>query len=80
MTFPRTTHDITIGAPVCTRDGEELGTVREVRGTAFKVAAPMQPDYWLPTTCLAPDAAGRLVVEAEKARIGDLKVDEPRAG
>jgi hypothetical protein len=38
---------ITIGAPVRTSDGKELGKVKEVLGECFKVDAPMQPDYWL---------------------------------
>ena len=78
MTFQRTMQDIRIGTPVCTRDGDELGTVKEVRSTAFKVDAPAKPDYWLPTHCLSSaSTASRLFVEADKNRIGDLKVDEP---
>jgi len=78
MTFQRTMQDITIGTPVSTVDGEQLGTVKELRGTAFKVDAPGQPDYWLPTSCLSGGATGRLMVEASKDRIGDFKVDEPK--
>jgi hypothetical protein len=79
MTYERTmTRDIAIGTPVCTRDNEKLGEVKELRGDAFKVSADMQPDYWLPAACLTNDAAGRLVVDATKDRIGDLKIDEPR--
>lgn len=80
MTFQRTMQDIPIGTTIFTRDGEELGRVKEVRGTAFKVDAPAQPDYWLPTSCLSTaSTAGRLLVDAVKDRIGDLKVDEPRS-
>jgi hypothetical protein len=79
MTFQRTMQDIAIGTPIYTRDGEELGRVKELRGTAFKVDAAAKPDYWLPTSCLSTaGSAGRLQVDATKDRIGDLKVDEPR--
>jgi hypothetical protein len=70
--------DIAIGTPVFTRDNEKLGEVKECRGEAFKVSAPMQPDYWLPATCLRSDATGQVVVDATKDRIGDLKIEEPR--
>ena len=77
MTFQRTMQSITIGTPVFAQDGEQLGTVKELRGTAFKVDAAAKPDYWLPTSCLTEGAASRLVVGATKERIGDFKVDEP---
>jgi hypothetical protein len=79
MAFERTmTRDIAIGTPVYTRDNEKLGEFKELRGDAFKVSADLQPDYWLPTACLNTSTAGRVVVEATKDRIGDLKIDEPR--
>jgi rRNA processing protein Gar1 len=37
----------TIGALVYSADGDELGKVKEVAGSAFKVDAAMEPDYWL---------------------------------
>jgi hypothetical protein len=80
MTYNRTmTHDVAIGCPVFTRDNEKLGEVKEVRGDAFKVSAQMQPDYWLPTTCLTSSTPDRLVVDIPKDRIGDFKLDEPRS-
>lgn len=39
--------NLSIGAEVYTADGERLGKVKEVEGNAFKVDAPMAPDYWL---------------------------------
>jgi len=79
MTFPRTLQPPPIGTPVFSRDGEPLGTVKEFRGTAIKLDVTGQPDYWLPTSCLTEGSAGRVIVEATKDRIGDLKVDEPKA-
>jgi len=51
----------TIGQPVYSADGSELGTVKEVRGAYFKVDAPMQPDYWLRMDA-CQTSGGRLVV------------------
>ena len=39
--------DLTTGMPVYTLDGDRLGTVKEFRGTYFKVDVPMAADYWL---------------------------------
>lgn len=35
------------GQPVYTRDGKDLGRVKELASDAFKVDAPMRRDYWL---------------------------------
>jgi hypothetical protein len=35
------------GTPLITRDGEELGHVKEVRDGSFKVDVPHGTDYWL---------------------------------
>jgi len=56
---------ITEGQPVYDADGNELGTVKEVRGSYFKVDAPMAPDYWLRSDALsATGADGGIVVMA----------------
>src|SRR5262249_8174528 len=78
MTFQRTMQDIPIGTPVFTRDGEELGTLKEVRSTAFKVNTPGQSDYWLTASALSSAARGRLMVDAQKDRTGTLKGEEPK--
>jgi hypothetical protein len=41
-------HDIRPGREVFTLDGEKLGRVKEVTGSALKIDASMRPDYWLP--------------------------------
>jgi len=73
-----TRREVPLGAPVVTADGERLGTVKDVRGGAFKLDAAGQPDYWLPTSCLTDSGSGHLTVEATMDRIGELKVDEPQ--
>jgi hypothetical protein len=79
MTFQRTMQQPPIGTPVYSRDGEQLGTVKEFRGTALKLDVTGQPDYWLPTGCLTEGAAGQVIVEATKDQIGDLTIYEPKA-
>ena len=79
MTFQRTMQPPPMGTPVFSRDGEHLGTVKEIRDTAFKLDVTGQPDYWLPTTCLTEDTTGRMIVAATKDQIGDLTVKEPKA-
>ena len=61
------------GQPVYDADGNELGTVKEVRGSYFKVDAPMAKDFWLRTDALsATGADGGIVVTS-----GAQQYDEP---
>jgi hypothetical protein len=69
--------NLMIGTAVLTRDGETLGEVKEVHNGAFKVAAAMQPDYWLNSTCITAIEANRAIVSFAKDDLGDYKVDDP---
>jgi hypothetical protein len=66
-----------IGARVLSADGDELGTVKEVVGIAFKVDAAMQPDYWLRADCISSKTANAVRLNIIKDRLGDAKVDAP---
>jgi hypothetical protein len=69
-----------IGADVYTSDGDKLGKVKEVRGAYFKVAAPMQPDYWLGTESVNGGfGAGRVTVVFDKNHIDENKRDIGKA-
>jgi hypothetical protein len=70
-----------VGAHVFTLDGEELGTVKEIRHDLFKVDAPMRPDYWLRCDCINAGMAGseRLTVAFTKEELRDRTVKEPAA-
>jgi len=72
-------HDFRMGDEVWTMDGEKLGTVKEIRGDHFKVDVPMQPDYWLPTSCISTTGTGRVTVNFHHDHLGDWKRDEPMA-
>ena len=66
-----------VGARVTTADGDELGTVKEVSGGCFKVDAPMQPDYWLASDCIADAAAGGVRLRISKDQLSDAKLEGP---
>jgi hypothetical protein len=67
----------TIGARVLTADGDELGNVKEVVGSCFKVDVSMQPDYWLGTDTIASAGVGDVRLAIAKDHVGDFKLDGP---
>jgi hypothetical protein len=67
----------TVGARVLTADGDELGKVKEVAGSCFKVDASMQPDYWLGSDAISSTAGGDVRLSIAKSQVGDAKVDGP---
>jgi hypothetical protein len=67
----------TIGSRVLTADGEELGKVKEISGTCFKVDAPMQPDYWLATDCVSSTMGGDVHLTFGKSGLSEAKQDGP---
>ena len=71
------TENITMGADVFTSEGDRLGQVAEVRGTAFRVDVSMMPDYWLPADCVDSADAGGVHLECTKDEVGDHKIDAP---
>jgi hypothetical protein len=64
----------TIGTPVVSSDGVDLGRVKEVSGSCFKVDAPMAPDYWLASDCIT-DNNGVVRLSVTKDGLDDVKVD-----
>jgi hypothetical protein len=69
--------DPTLGAQVLSADGHELGTVKEVVGSAFKVDAEMQPDYWLGADCISSMTEDTVHLNISKEHLGDAKMDPP---
>jgi hypothetical protein len=65
------------GATVYTSDGDELGTVDEVRSEAFKVDVARMPDYWLPTDCVGTATATTVRLECSKDEVDEHKIDKP---
>jgi hypothetical protein len=67
----------TVGAEVMSADGDMLGKVKEVSGSGVKVDAPMRPDYWLGTDCVAGSSRGAVRLTVTKGQFGNAK-DEGR--
>jgi hypothetical protein len=66
-----------VGQEIYTHDGDHIGKVKEVHGDRFKVDAPMQPDYWLPTNAIGQPAGDRLTLTFAKDQLGEYKIDGP---
>src|SRR5688572_2649989 len=68
--------DIAEGCPVLTEDGDEIGTVKEIRGAYFKVDARMQLDYWLQRQFVTDNDDGRIRMSFKKDDLDNYKVKE----
>lgn len=66
-----------VGDKVLTADGEELGTIKEVRSASFKIDASLQPDYWLPVESLASASGDAVRLSITKDQLDDTKVEPP---
>ena len=80
MTTPQSDRDRmlpAVGARVYTADGDEIGKVKDLAGSCFKIDAPMQPDYWLANDCVATSSAQEVRLTLPKAQLGDAKMDSP---
>lgn len=68
---------LTVGCEVYTVDGAHLGKVKEVQANAFKVDAPMQPDYWLSSSCVRSMEGGQVFLDVTQERLGEYKMANP---
>ncbi len=62
-------------APVYSRDGQHLGTVKEVRDRCFMVDVRLAFDYWLSSRCVATVRDGHVVLAVAKRQVSDYLVD-----
>lgn len=67
------------GAVVHASEGDELGTVKEVRGESVKIDARMQPDYWLSVMHILVREDGRVETNFSKSELGAYKQGAPSA-
>lgn len=65
------------GCPVYTLDGKKLGEVSGVSLTSFKVAAPMQRDYWIELDYVQKAEGEAVTVGFDSRDVGAYKLDEP---
>ena len=63
------------GAHVFAVDGNELGTLAEVREGYFKVEVSMAPDYWLPFDSVARNEGSDLYLSLDRDEVEGRKVD-----
>ena len=56
-------------------DGKDLGTVKELGDTCFRIAAKRRRDYWLANSAVEGRDAGIAVLYFESNRLGDATVD-----
>jgi len=72
-------HVVSVGSEVFTTDGERLGDVEEVHVGAFKVDAPLKPDYWLPSTTVASIMGKRITLAFARDRLDHYRRSLPLA-
>ena len=69
-----TSTDIATGAEVFTADGKKIGTVKEVGSDAFKIDAPMKPDYWLDCATIDTCTPQAVTVGLSSDAVEDVKM------
>ncbi len=65
------------GSHVMTCDGQDLGTLKEIDGSYFKVDAPMARDYWLAEAEVAEVHEDEVVLDFARAELDEHKRSEP---
>ena len=68
-------HDLSAGLDVFSRDGHQLGTIKELSDTALKIDAPLNRDYWLPRDRVLSFTNERVTMDLEQSDIDEHKVD-----
>jgi len=73
--------DLAPGVLVFTRDGEELGRIKELTGTHLKIDARMKRDYWLAASDLIGFDSGvaRVDFDARDLELHQFETPEPSA-
>jgi hypothetical protein len=69
--------EISEGLAVFTSDGTELGKVKSVEPSAFRVDAPRALDYWLENTLVADSAEGRINLSIAESEVAGYRMDRP---
>lgn len=68
------------GLHVYTRDGHELGTVKEIAEESFKVDASMKRDYWLSFGSILSINRRGVEMDFDHDRLEDFQLDAPDTG
>ena len=59
-----------MGSLVYTSDGHELGRIKELDSTCFKVDTQAAPDWWLPIDSIAHEQSGTLLLRSTLEELG----------
>lgn len=66
-----------VDTPVYSRDGQQVGYIKEIHGGYFKLDAPMARDYWLSNTYIAESNLDRVTLSLQKAEMDDHRLSAP---
>jgi len=69
--------DVTRGAQVVTSDGASLGSVADVRETAFKVDVRMARDYWLGRDYVTGSSTAQVTMGFPRPDLDAYKLGDP---
>jgi hypothetical protein len=67
---------VEVGMPVMSADGKLIGTVKEVKGDAFKVGASWAFNYWLGQEVVEKTENGFVQLAVTKQAVGSAKLHE----
>jgi hypothetical protein len=70
-----TTVAVPLNAPLYSRDGQHLGTVKAVRDRCFLVDVRWAFDYWLSRRCVADVCDGQVILAVDKDQVADYLID-----
>lgn len=68
-----------LGAHVLTLDGADLGTVADSTPRAFKVVAPLEPDFWLSRDYIRLASTEEVRVDFSQADLESRKLEQSPA-
>lgn len=68
-----------VGQRILTRNGDELGAVKDVREDTFKVDAPRKRDYWLSFGSVLSIDDDMVVMDFDAEVLESYQLDEPDA-
>ena len=67
--------ELPVGMPISSRDGQHLGSVKQVRAQCFLVDVRLAFDYWLSRRCVAAVEGGHVRLAVDKRAVADYLVD-----
>src|SRR5205814_2269957 len=66
-----------IGAPIYASDGQQFGSIKEVRGGYFKVDAPMSKDFWLSAAYIGVSDSQSVRLTITREQVDEHRLEAP---